>query len=155
MIARNIGLGVLGFGAWVVIGIAGDLIRERGDPLIKTDFVYLLLLFLAVIYFHWLFRMFVMPLSRLPQSKRDALIDRATKKYRAGFFRGTVGFSYFLLCLYGFEYLVGSPMRSEAPNFVLGAIFFIGLGVLAQARGLMLALMSSELNMDREESIEQ
>jgi hypothetical protein len=153
-IARNIGLGVLGFGAWVVIGIAGDSIRERGAPLIKADFVYLFLLVLAVIYFHWLFRIFVMPLSGLPPYKRNALNERALKNYWAGFFRGTVGFGYFLLCLYLFAYLMESPRRLEAPNFALGAIFFIGLGILAQTRALVLALTNPELNMDHEESNE-
>jgi hypothetical protein len=151
--ACNIALGVLGFGAWVVIGSAGDSIRERGDALTSADIFYLLLLIMAVVYFHWLFRVFVMPLSGLPQSKRVALNDRVNKKYWAGFFRGTVGCGYFLLFLYVFAYLLETPKHSEVPNFALGAIFFIGLGVLAQARGLVLALTSPELNMGQEAGI--
>jgi hypothetical protein len=153
-LARNIALGILGFGAWIVIGIAGDSTRERGETLIRADIVYLFLLFLAVIYFHWLFRVFVMPLSGLPESERVALIDPAMRRYRGGFFRGTVGFGYFLLCLYGLAYVVDTPERSEAPNFALGALFFIGLGVLAQTRALVLTLTSHEFNIRQRERIE-
>jgi hypothetical protein len=153
-VARNIALGILGFGAWIVIGIAGDSIRDRGETLIRADIVYLFLLFLAVIYFHWLFRVFVMPLSGLPESERVALIDRAMRRYWGGFFRRTVGFGYFLLCLYGFAYVMETPRRSEVPNFALGAIFFIGLGVLAQTRALVLTLTRHEFNSLENESIE-
>jgi hypothetical protein len=154
-LARNIVLGILGFGAWIVIGIAGDSFRERGENLVTADIIYLLLLVLAVIYFHWLFRVFLMPLAGLPESERAALVDKTMSKYWGGFFRGTVGFGYFLLCLYGFAFVVETPRRSDVPNFALGAIFFIGLGVLAQTRALVLTLTRRELDIRQKESIEQ
>jgi hypothetical protein len=153
-LARNISLGILGFTAWVVIGTAGDVIRQRGENLRTADIVYLLLLVLAVIYFHWLFRVFAMPLAGLPESERAALVDKTMSRYWGGFFRGTVGLGYFLLCLYMFAYAMDTPTRSEVPNFALGAIFFIGLGVLAQARALVLTLTRRELDIRQKESIE-
>lgn len=161
-LARNIALGILGFGAWIVIGIAGESFRERREPLERAHIIYLLLLFLAVIYFHWLFREFVMPLSRLRYSERVALIHRTLSRYPDGVYWRTVGtgcfiFGYLLLCLYGFAYVEGgeTPLRSEAeaPNLALGAILFIGLGVLAQTRALVLSL-TGEFNIRQKESIE-
>lgn len=143
--ARNILLGLLGFGAWIVIGISGDMIHERKVGLTTDGVVYVLLLTLSVIYFHWLFRLFVMPLYGLSKSERVDLSDRSKKHYSKGFFRGAIGLGYFCLALYVFALLMDMPGR-EPPNFALGAIFFIGLGTLAQVRGVVLALTNDRDN---------
>lgn len=152
--ARNIILGIFGLGAWTLIDISGTMLRDYGGVLSTDNVVYVVLLVLSVIYFHWLSRVFVMPLSGLSHSERFALIEQAMSKYWGGFFRGSVGFGYFLLILYIFAYVVETPRHSEVPNFALGAIFFIGLGVLAQARGLVLVLTRREFGTRQKDGIE-
>ncbi len=141
---RKTVLGVLAFVAWVVIGISGGVFRDRPAELSRSEVVYAGLLIASVIYFHWLCRAFLMPLSGLSKEQQAALLDHGLKNYRSGFFAGTIGLGYICLALYVFGFFADRPGKADDPNFVWVAIFFIGLGVLAQTRGLILSLIKPE-----------
>jgi len=143
---RKIFLGFLALVAYTAIAISGKALRDRPPELNMSALVYVVLLVASVIYFHWLFRAFLMPFSGLSKEEQAALLNRALGQYRIGFFAGTIGFGYFCLALYVFGFFHDMPDKSDFPNFTIGTIFFIGLGVLAQARGLILSLIKPESN---------
>jgi hypothetical protein len=145
-ILRKTVLGVLAFMAFIAVSMSGRVLRERPPELTTSALVYVVLLVASVIYFHWLFRAFLMPFSGLSKEEQAAFLNRALGQYRIGFFAGTIGFGYFYLALYVFGFFHDLPDKSDVPNFTMGAIFFIGLGVLAQARSLILSLIKPESN---------
>jgi hypothetical protein len=141
---RKIVLDNLAFVAWMVIAISGSVHRDRPAELAMADLVYAVLLVASVIYWHWLLRAFLLPLSGMSKVAQAALSSRALGQYRIGFFAGTIGFGYFCLALHVFGFFMDRPGKANDSSFALVAIFFIGLGVLAQARSLILSLIHPE-----------
>ncbi len=151
---KRILLGVLGFLAWIQIGISGDMLQVPRKDFTAGCFIYPALLIASVVYLNWLFRVFLMPLSHLGAEQRQTLKQQAVAQYSRGFLAGTVGFGYFLLALYAFGFLANLRGQPTTPNLALPGVFFILLGTLAQVRGLVRHLSGCVLSQTGK-SIEQ
>jgi hypothetical protein len=137
---RRFILGALALIAWTQIGISGEMLQVPWERFTVRDFVYPALLLASVLYLHWLFRVFLMPLSHLGQEQRERLKEQALAQYSKGFLAGTVGLGYLLLALYLGGFLTGFRGKAITGNLVWEGVFFIALGTLAQVRGLVLFL---------------
>ena len=138
---KNILFIVLGFVAWMAIGISDRMLESKG-PLGTEDFVYAAVLVLSVVYFHCMLRRFVLPLQGLPKDTTRQVRDAYVLRYAKGFLAGTIGWGYVLLFFHVFALLDRNV--SGKPSFLPAALFFIALGVLAQARAVIQYFCSME-----------
>jgi hypothetical protein len=134
---KHLVLGLLGLVAWTQIGISGEMLQVPRDQFTTGHFAYPALFLASVVYLHWLFRVFLMPLSHLGRHRQEALRHEAVADYAKGFLAGTVGLGYVLLALYIVGYLAGLRGHPATPNLVWPGVFFIALGTLAQVRALV------------------
>ena len=123
--------------AWTQIWISGEMLQVPWLRFTVGDFAYPWLLLASVVYLHWLFRVFLMPLSHLGREQRERITQQALAQYSKGFLSGTVGLGYLLLALYIVGFLTGFRGRPITPNLVWAGVFFIAVGTLAQVRGLV------------------
>ena len=86
----------------------------------------------------WLKRRFISPLQRVPKEQRDHMKRLSNRKYKKSFFKGTIGFGYFLGDLFAFSLLDNS---FTSRNCALGAIFFIIAGTVFKAQELTTILV--------------
>jgi hypothetical protein len=120
-----------GLMSWLMIGMSGQMIKST-EPRTYGDITYAILLILSVIFLHWALRSFLIPINRVPDLHVPKLRAAVEKKYTKGFFAGVVGIGYLLLALHVFALLDRSV--TIRPSHLHLALFFIALGVLAQAR---------------------
>jgi hypothetical protein len=137
MFLKHVVLGLLGLIAWMQLGISGEMLRVPREQFTTGHFAYPAVLLASVVYLHWLFRVSLMPLSHLGREQQATLRQQALSQYWKGFLAGTVGLGYVLLALYICGYFTGLRVQPETPNLVWPGVFFIGLGTLAQVRGLV------------------
>jgi hypothetical protein len=130
-ISINILLTCLGLAAWAQIGISA-IGQEPNTPPTIYDYVHTSLLFCSVVYIHWALRTFLMSFRGVPKEHIPDIRQAINTKYARGFLSGTISFGYLLLIIHTIAFLDRSV--SHRPNFLFGAIFFIVLGILAQAR---------------------
>jgi hypothetical protein len=142
---KQILLGVLAFLAWIEISVSGERLRVPRGDFTAWLLIYPALLVASVIYLHWLFRAFLMPLSHLSSERREELKEQALAHYSKGFLAGTVGLGYIFLVSYVVGLLTGMPDGPQVPSMILPAVFLIALGTLAQVRGLVRHLSGGEL----------
>ena len=147
-------LGLLGLIAWTQIGISGQMLQVPRERFTAGHFAYPALLLASVVYLHWLFRVFLMPLSHLDPEQRQTLRQQAVAQYSKGFLAGTVGLGYLLLALYIVGFFAELRDQPTTPNLVWPAVFFIALGTLAQVRGLVRRLSGCSFD-DSRRGIEQ
>ena len=122
---------ITGLISWLLIGMSGHMIKST-EPRTYGDITYAMLLILSVIFLHWALRSFLIPINRVPNSHVPKLRAAVEKKYTKGFFAGVVGIGYLILALHVFALL--DRAVTIRPSHLHLALFFIALGVLAQAR---------------------
>jgi hypothetical protein len=141
----NIILFILALAAWIIISISGEMLRDISG-VSKGSIQYLVSLFLALAYAQWYLHRLLSPLQRLKKEDRNLLKKLTLQKYKKSFFAGTIGLGYLLALVYGVELLIRRDNRDT--NFAIGAIFFILVGTIAQARALT-SILVDQLIKDR------
>jgi hypothetical protein len=83
----------------------------------------------------------LVPPNIFPKEEGKRLLEGAQGFYRKTFFRGAIGLSYFFLILYVYEYVrLVSVFLERERNAIAYSVFFLILGLLARARGIILHL---------------
>jgi uncharacterized membrane protein len=129
----NIILFFFALAAWIIISISGEMLRDISGAS-KDSIQYIILLFIALAYVQWYLHRFLSPLQGIKKEDQILLQKMTLKKYKKGFFAGTIGLGYLSAVLYGVELLIRNGTKDT--NFAIGAVFFILVGTIAKARYL-------------------
>jgi len=117
------------------------LSRTDETPAIATGSIaYVVLMFVSLGYAQWYLQRSLSPLKCMTESQRQAIRSKAKTRHRNGFFRETIGLGYLLVALRAFC-LLSPEQVHDAPNFALGALFFVVIGTVAQSRAVVSVLV--------------
>jgi hypothetical protein len=139
----NIVVGWLAFGSVVVLARTGPMLQSRASlaDVAARDHLFIGLVVGSIFFLQYAVERYLMPPHAFTGEQRKRLRKGAEGFYRKTFFRGAIGISYFFLVLYAIDYL--HPL-SFAPhrikNWMAYSVFFLILGLLARARGIILHL---------------
>lgn len=133
---KQMGLVFTALASWLIIGMSGSM-RELvvGRPMDALQ--YAVLLFAAVWYLQWALDRFLFPLDLLPKTERRQLLAACRSKKKAGSLEGITGVGHFLAILYILSLFLREHVNPDSPNLMTGAVFFMILGTMAEARTLL------------------
>ena len=139
----NILFGWLAFACVIILGQTSGALRSRvpDQPMAWEDYVFLGLVVASIFFLHYAVERYLIPPHVFDKEQRKALREGAETGYRKTFFRGALGISLFFLVTYLLEYVLPSASIS-APrgNAMFYSVFFLILGILGRARGIILHL---------------
>ena len=136
-------IGCITFACIVVLGrTGGALARRSSQPTVEAqDYLFIGVVVAALFFLQYAIERYLIPPNLLAKEQRKALLEAAETGYRKTFFRGAIGLSYFWLILYAWDYLRPfDPAARGARNWIGYSAFFLMLGLLARARGVILHL---------------
>jgi len=139
----NILTGWLAFACVIILGKTGGALRRRvsDQPMAWEDYAFLGLVVASLFFLHYAVERYLIPPGVFTREQRKELLEGAEAGYRRTFFRGALGISLFFLVAYGVEYLRASAVISETKgNWMIYSVFFLILGILGRARGIILHL---------------
>ena len=145
----NILLGWVAFGCILVLAGTGSALAHRAseETIVLTDYGFLGLVVASIFLLQYALDRYLIPPSFFTKEQRKGLLDGAQAGYRKTFFRGALGISYFFLVAYAVEY-VRAHTHTIAPektrNWMLYSVFFLILGMVGRARGIILHLARQE-----------
>ena len=142
----NILIGWVAFACLLVLGKAGSTLAHRASnaPIVLTDYVFLGLVVASIFFLQYALDRYLIPPTVFNKEQRKGLLEGAEAGYRKTFFRGALGLSYFFLILYAGEYLRADPLALERKNWMMASVFFLILGMVGRARGIILHLAGQE-----------
>lgn len=139
----NILIGWLAFACIIVLGWAGRVLQSRSPQqiVVAEDYLFVGLVVASIFFLQYAMERYLVPPNVFTKEQRKRLLEGAQGFYRKTFFRGAIGISYFFLILYAVEYLRPSDFAlARKINEIAYSIFFLILGLLARARGIILHL---------------
>ena len=140
----NVLIGCVAFGCIIVLGKTGGALARRSSQqtVAADDYVFIALVVAAMFFLQYAVERYLLPPNVFTKEQRKGLLEGAEAGYRKTFFRGAIGLSYFFLILYVFEYLrpLNFPLEIRR-NCIPTSAFFLILGLLARARGIILHLL--------------
>lgn len=131
----------------VMIVITSSHAQQIADPGDRSALIVMgILVFLSVAFLHWLLVRYVTAADLIPSTERHRLSLAAETGYQRSFFRGTVGIGYILIAGYAMD-VTGFGFHSDLATslgYLCTGIVFLFLGLVARARGVILALLNSK-----------
>jgi len=142
----NILTGWVAFACLLVLGKTGGALNHRAsnEPMVLMDYVFLGVVVVSVFFLQYALDRYLIPPNVFTKEQRKGLLEGAEAGYRKTFFRVALGLIYFFLILYAWEYLRADPLALERKNWMLASIFFLVLGMVGRARGIILHLAGKE-----------
>ncbi len=103
--------------------------------------IYPVLLFVSFGFIHYFLEKYIIPLDKISMQKKEEIIKNGNEYYKKGFFSGVVGLGYLMLFFYYTSYFssIESPIKA---GIVPLALFFVILGTMAKAKGILLFLVN-------------
>jgi len=139
----NVLIGWLAFACIIVLGKTGGAIdrRDSQPAIVAEDYLFIGIVVAAIFFLQYAVERYLVPPNIFTKEERKRLLEGAQGFYRKTFFRGAIGLSYFFLIFYVFEYLRPAPVfLGRKRNLIAYSVFFLILGLLARARGIILYL---------------
>ena len=139
----NVLNGWLAFACVIILGKTGGALRKRvpDQPMAWEDYVFLGLVVASIFFLRYAVERYLVPPNLFTREQRRGLLEGAEAGYRKTFFRGALGISLFFLVAYVVEYLRGNAVAFETKgNGMVYSVFFLILGILGRARGIILHL---------------
>src|SRR5436190_6647474 len=139
----NILVGWIAFTGIIVLGRAGAALAGRNPQQIiqRKDYIFLAVVVASMFFLQYAIERYILPPAAFTKDRRKTLLEGAQEFYRKTFFRGAIGISYFFLILYVWDFLNPIQLTVEkARNWIAYSAFFLVLGMLARARGIIFHL---------------
>lgn len=143
----NILIGWLAFACVIILGKTGGALgkRTQDQPMALEDYVFLGLAIASIFFLQYAVERYLIPPNVFTKEQRKGLLEGAEAWYRKTFFRGALGISYFFLVLYAWDYLGPHTFaHGRKGNLMIYSVFFLILGMLGRARGIILHLAGHE-----------
>ena len=143
----NILIGWVSFACIVVLGQTGGALGRKAsnEPIVLKDYVFLGLVVASIFFLQYALDRYLIPPHVFTKEQRKGLLEGAQAGYRKTFFRGALGISYFFLIFYVLVYLDPRGLGSgRTRNAMIYSVFFLVLGMVGRARGIILHLAAPE-----------
>jgi hypothetical protein len=137
----NILIGWLAFACVIILGQTGGALERKASrtAVALEDYIFIGLVVASIFFLQYAVERYLIPPNIFTREQKKRLLEGAQAFYRKTFFRGAIGISYFFLVLYAVDYLFSfAPERMK--NWMVYSVFFLILGLLARARGIILHL---------------